>query len=94
MVLGRGEGHIMDDCRHVTKDGGIKETRDDHHAQGKSFLSVGVCSDVPESNRGHAGHREVERRQVGGEGGRAPRDHCSVGRGVQRHVEGLVGGRG
>ena len=44
--------------------------------------------------RGHAGHREVERRQVGGKGGRAPRDHCSVGRGVQRHVEGLVGGRG
>ena len=44
--------------------------------------------------RGHAGHREVERRQVGGKGGRAPCDHCSVGRGVQRHVEGLVGGRG
>ena len=28
---------------------------------------------------GHAGHREVERRQVGGEGGRAPRDHGGVG---------------
>ena len=42
---------------------------------------------------GHAGHREVERRQVGGEGGRPPRDHGGVGGGVQRHVEGLASGR-
>ena len=31
VILGRGEGHIVDDCRHVTKDGGVEETRHNHH---------------------------------------------------------------
>ena len=33
VVLGRGLGHVVNDRRHVTKDGGIQQARDDHHYQ-------------------------------------------------------------
>ena len=32
VVLGGGEGHVVDDGRDVTEDGGVEEGRDDHHA--------------------------------------------------------------
>ena len=84
----------MNDCSNVSKNGGIEQWADNHHKNTKAFLIVCLSSHISKAYGGHAGHGEIERRQVGGEGGRAPRDHCSVGRGVQRHVEGLVGGRG
>ena len=60
VVLGRGESHVVDDCCHVTKDGSIKKTRHDHHAQGKRLLRVCIGSHISKSNGGHASHREVQ----------------------------------
>ena len=45
-----------------------------HHAECEGLLRVGVRRHVPEADGGHAGHGEVERRQVLGRGGRASVD--------------------
>ena len=42
---------------------------------------------------GHAGHGEVEGRQIGGEGGRAASDHCGVGWRIQRNKKRFIGSR-
>ena len=47
---------------------------DDHHAAWKCLLVVCLCGHVSEADGGHAGHGEVERRQVLGRGGRASVD--------------------
>ena len=81
----------MNDCSDVSKDGCVEQWADNHHENTKAFFVICFRGHVAKAYGGHAGHREVERRQVGGERGRAPRDHRGVGGGVQRHVEGLVG---
>jgi hypothetical protein len=41
-------------------------TSDDHHANGEHFFVVGVRRHITESNRSHAGHREVQSGHVHG----------------------------
>ena len=48
MVLGRGEGHVVDDGRHVAEDGGVQEGGDDHHAEGEGLLGVRVRRNIAE----------------------------------------------
>ena len=64
VVLGSGQGHVVDDGRHVAEDGGVEEGGDDHHADREGFLVVSLRGDVPEPDGGHAGHGEVECRHV------------------------------
>ena len=60
VVLGRGQGHVVDDGRHVAEDGGVEEGGDDHHAHREGLLAVSLGGHVSEPNGGHAGHREVQ----------------------------------
>ena len=60
VVLGSGQGHVVDDGRHVPEDGGVEEGGDDHHAHREAFLAVRLRGNIAEANGGHTGHREVK----------------------------------
>ena len=79
VVLCGGERHVVDDGRHVAEYRSVQQRGHDlhtavrvscstltahHHAQSERLLAVGVGSHVPEPDAGHAGHGEVERRDV------------------------------
>ena len=60
VVLGCGQGHVVDDGGHVPEDGGVEEGGDDHHADSEAFLAVRLGRNISEPDGGHAGHREVK----------------------------------
>lgn len=58
-------------------------TSDNHHTNGEHFLVVGLRRDVAEADTRHAGHGEVERRNV----------HCAARRAsIQFNTKGFVVG--
>ena len=64
MILCRAVSVVVNDGGHVTKDGGVQQRRDDHHAAAERLLVVGRCGHVAETDGRHAGHREVQCRDV------------------------------
>ena len=46
-------------------------TGNDHHADGKNLLVIGLGGDVTKAHRRHASHREVQRGDVHGSPGRS-----------------------
>ena len=56
-------------------------TGNDHHADGKNLLVIGLGGDVTKAHRGHASHREVQRGDVHGSPGRS-RDQFRRGAGI------------
>jgi hypothetical protein len=42
--------HLLDDSGHVTKYGGVKQRRDDHHADAEDLLVVRRACDIAETD--------------------------------------------
>ena len=73
----------MNNGCHMAEYSCVEQRTGNHHATAKGLFVVRFCGDVPEANRGHARHREVQSRQVGGEGRRTAGNHGSVARLLQ-----------
>ena len=60
VVLGSGQGHVVDDGGDMSEYCSVEQAGDGHHHQGENLLIVGVRSNIAKPNGGHAGHGEVK----------------------------------
>ena len=80
----------MNDGCHMAEYSRVEQRTGNHHATAKGLFVVRFCGDVPEANRGHARHGEVQSRQVGGEGGGTAGNDGGVARLLQSYNQNVL----